>query len=52
MCSELWGVGFINVRVSITQVPFKHQFFAKIVLGYKPLTYFVKSSTLDVWLFP
>ena len=30
----------------------KVELFAKIVLGYKSLTFIVKSSNLDVWLVP
>ena len=42
------GVGFIKVRVSIVcsfQTPK-----AKVVFDCKPLTFFVKSSSLNIWL--
>ena len=29
---------------------FKAELFAKIVFGYKPLSFFVKTSNLDIWL--
>ena len=30
----------------------KVELFAKIVFGYKPSTFFVKNSNLDVWMVP
>ena len=45
-------LGFINVKLYYLGAfqTFKVGLFAKIVFGYKPLTFFVKSSSLDVSL--
>ena len=48
-------VGFIKVKFGIIYYlgsfrTSKAEIFAKIVFGYKPLTFFVKSSNLDVSL--
>ena len=48
-------VGFMKVKFGIIYYlgpcrTSKAEIFAKIVFGYKPLTFFVKSSNLDVSL--
>ena len=42
------GIGFIKVRVSIVWSSQTSK--AKVVFGCKPLTFFVKSSSLNIWL--
>ena len=50
---NIWGSGIPESKSWYYLGPSqtsKVEFFAEIVFGYKPLTFFVKSSNLDAWL--